>query len=109
MKTILGILIVVCLVFVGCGNEPDDTKIRTVGDLKKWVIEEIYHSVRKVDNDLCVLRYKWEASTVSGTWESAEPSNAEKIDLILDYLQLEVVRVPAVREKFELKSTFIEE
>jgi len=48
MKTTT-LIMLVCMAVVsaipfcitGCGNEPDDQEIRTVGDLKKWVIEEI--------------------------------------------------------------------
>ena len=54
MKTTT-LIMLVCMAVVsaipfcitGCGNEPDDQEIRTVGDLKKWVIEEIGFYVAK--------------------------------------------------------------
>ena len=135
MKTILGILIVVCLVFVGCGLEStvvsSDDKIKTVDDLKTWVINEIglvayeeAESRAKFDREVLNMistreksAYAWEDDVIERieimerTWRLAnthEIKQDEIIALLLDYLMLEVVDVPEVRSRIELKSTFIE-
>ena len=85
-----------CLVFVGCGEWENNSS----SELSRRIDREVEARANFDHNIL---------SAMESIWDNRSPKNSELIYLILDYLQLEVVRVPAVREKFELKATFIEE
>ena len=87
-----------CLVFVGCDDTayaPIQTQIDNAQLTTSYLLNRIYELEKQ--------HYRmWKLSNTH------EIKQDEIIALLLDYLMLEVVEVPEVRSRIELKSTFIE-